>query len=521
MLATNIQKYIRGNILFLIMLAAITLLFIYSIYWLLVLYEENRTEYIDSERKLRELRIENIISSFEDLSFCIFEQLQSSEKVLEILKQASSADYAKQEILRRQLYDHLESDNQQIVNLNFHKLHFYLPDGYSFLSFNNPELYGDNLRGERESIKITGEEKMLVHGFEVGRNFYSYRFVYSLYHEKDFTGIVEISVSFNSLLKSLNQRYPMDYALFMISKESIMDSQKEMTQGQNNVFDNFIIDSEDHLYIFLNYCNREMPIFTNLVRQISEKSIPNIDKNIIFSYHLRDEGRDYLLHFIPLKNTDNINIGHFLSFTEDKRLGLKQARRNRELSLFAAIYLSIVGTLFVYNYNKNLFKQMAITDKLTGIYNRQEFHRLAKKEFSRCKRYNQVLCLLMIDIDLFKKINDTYGHATGDDVLQNFAVQIGRELRETDLFARWGGEEFVILMPETNLENALVVAERLRDKVANYVFSNRENKLVKITISTGITVIKQEDIHIDQVISRSDKALYRAKCAGRNRVSKD
>jgi two-component system cell cycle response regulator len=163
--------------------------------------------------------------------------------------------------------------------------------------------------------------------------------------------------------------------------------------------------------------------------------------------------------------------------------------------------------------------EMAITDALTGLHNRRymESHlaTLAEQAASRGKP----LALMMLDIDYFKSINDTYGHDAGDDVLREFAVRIRKSIRGIDLACRYGGEEFVIVMPETDLHVAGMVAERLRRSIAGEPFAvNKGAKRIAVTISIGLSTLETKGEPIADVLKRADKALYRAKNDGRNRV---
>ena len=161
---------------------------------------------------------------------------------------------------------------------------------------------------------------------------------------------------------------------------------------------------------------------------------------------------------------------------------------------------------------------IAYKDPLTMLVNRRKFFELAENEFRRSKRYNLPMSLMMLDIDHFKKVNDTYGHAGGDVVLKTFADICREEVREIDIVARLGGEEFVILLPQTKVEGAFILAERLRKKVeARTVFS--EEKEIRITVSIGIASYnRSKDKSIEVLIRKADEALYLAKASGRNRV---
>ena len=153
----------------------------------------------------------------------------------------------------------------------------------------------------------------------------------------------------------------------------------------------------------------------------------------------------------------------------------------------------------------------AYTDNLTGIANRNKFEEVIAYEFKQVKRYNYPLSLALLDIDHFKAFNDNFGHLIGDEVLVVLAQSIKKYVRETDLFARWGGEEFVILLKNTDIERSMSVLEKFRLLIENIEHDKAEN----ITASFGLTEYKDGDT-LDSILQRADEALYKAKDAGRN-----
>ncbi len=156
---------------------------------------------------------------------------------------------------------------------------------------------------------------------------------------------------------------------------------------------------------------------------------------------------------------------------------------------------------------------LATTDSLTGIINRREFTRILENEIDRAKRYGIPLSLVMYDLDFFKQINDTFGHDVGDDVLQTVVRLVNKHIRGVDVAARWGGEEFMVLMPQSDLAAARSAAEKLRQAIAQHRF----DKASPVTVSFGVTkFVPQDDIH--SLLKRVDDALYQAKMRGRNRV---
>jgi diguanylate cyclase (GGDEF)-like protein/PAS domain S-box-containing protein len=170
--------------------------------------------------------------------------------------------------------------------------------------------------------------------------------------------------------------------------------------------------------------------------------------------------------------------------------------------------------------NAQLFEQayyLSVTDPLTELTNRRHFFDLARLEFDRAHRYTRTLSVMMIDVDHFKNINDTFGHAVGDLTLHEIATRIKKTVRTIDIVARFGGEEFIVLMPETSLEEACQVAERVRDAVSNLPIE-QETGTVLTALSLGVAEMSETSANIDQLIQCADRALYEAKAAGRNRV---
>ncbi|MBU1863065.1 MAG: diguanylate cyclase [Candidatus Omnitrophica bacterium] len=169
--------------------------------------------------------------------------------------------------------------------------------------------------------------------------------------------------------------------------------------------------------------------------------------------------------------------------------------------------------------SKRQIATAALTDTLTGLYNRRFLIQRLKEEISRAKRKNRSLACAMIDIDFFKKINDTYGHDIGDYVLKELAEVVVTNVRGYDIIVRFGGEEFIALFPETNSAEALQVCKRICTKVETHEFKKGEEK-ISVTVSIGVFCSVETEVFDDEerYIKCADEALYKAKAAGRNRV---
>jgi len=207
---------------------------------------------------------------------------------------------------------------------------------------------------------------------------------------------------------------------------------------------------------------------------------------------------------------------------------IEQLRRLERMqnSMLTMVFLTLAleaGIIFnpmvrrIVRYTSDLLK-LASTDPLTGLLNRRSFLDSAFAEVKRARRDGAPSCLISIDADHFKRINDTQGHQAGDQVLKAMAATLAARSRKNDVLARIGGEEFAILLPEMTLEHALQMAERLRGDIAR-LRTPTESGFVSFTISIGVTQVRDDEVELTPALNRADKALYAAKSAGRDQVA--
>jgi len=225
---------------------------------------------------------------------------------------------------------------------------------------------------------------------------------------------------------------------------------------------------------------------------------------------LRDEGIVFLA-IIPLVSNYHATGLLFLASSS-----------SRELDFDFAALLSLVGNHVSHIIEKiKLFqetKRLSITDGLTGLYNSRYFYKHLDIEIARTKRYGSSFSLILLDIDNFKRLNDTYGHQTGDDVLQDLARTLTSHSRETDVVVRYGGEEFIIILPNTAEEEATALAGRILHAVQETKIKISPSENVSITLSGGIATFPQNAASARVLLNAADRALYAAKNAGRNTV---
>jgi diguanylate cyclase (GGDEF)-like protein len=200
-----------------------------------------------------------------------------------------------------------------------------------------------------------------------------------------------------------------------------------------------------------------------------------------------------------------------------------ESRNERWEYVYSIAVFVVLSLIIPFFYGRRLIIQqegllaqisrMAAEDALTGLFNRRKINELIQHEIERSERYNKGFSVIIIDIDYFKRVNDRHGHLAGDELLKMFTEILTHTIRHTDEVGRWGGEEFVVLCPETSLEGAVALANKIRQKIDHTTFNNYG----KQTASFGIACYRQGDT-MDSMISHADEALYVAKNAGRDRV---
>ncbi len=209
-------------------------------------------------------------------------------------------------------------------------------------------------------------------------------------------------------------------------------------------------------------------------------------------------------------------IGAYGGYLEGNLFAANTYNTLLNASQTATTLLTLIGFVLLASERvREEFEKLAAHDSLTGALTRRAWSKAAQSELERCHRHGRVLSLISMDLDHFKRINDTQGHLAGDQALVDFTRLVGRHLRRHDQFGRMGGEEFVMLLPETPLQEAQTVAERVRLSVQNRVGTT------PFTVSIGLTTLAADDATVQHLLARADAALYQAKAKGRNRIEVD
>lgn len=324
---------------------------------------------------------------------------------------------------------------------------------------------------------------------------------------------VQVSLKLQNILLSEQSKINVEFHDSMKNIAKIIETQYELNYIVpliGEMLDRFI---SDHLiYIFLKQDGEYKLVWPKACN----------DERIYEALKEVSSDMDYLL-------TNNDKIGAFPLISEGEIIGCIVARSTLEsLSKHDISYLEQLTRQSAITINRaNAYSkvlQYATIDALTNLNNRRQFEIRLGQEIASAKRQNTPLCAMMTDIDFFKKVNDTYGHASGDSVLRGVASIIKEQLRESDIPSRYGGEEFAVLLPYTKIEEAAVVGERLRKAVEDADISintdEKNPKQIKVTVSIGLAEFRHEESG-EELFERADRALYESKKNGRNRVCID
>lgn len=640
----RVEKY--KYLLISVLITFITLITIKTIY---IYYDINNFKSYDYNTKKTDLDV--LTGNMKKVANSIFDNIINTPKVIEIFKYAHQSNLDKKSDIRHKLHSLLDDNYKTIRTYGIQQLHFHLPNNESFLRFHKPNKYGDDLTSVRDSVSYVNKYKKPISGFEEGRIFNGYRYVYPLFDKDNkHIGSVEISSSllnFKKVYESTKGKH-----LDFILKKDVVEKKVFSSQLNNYSnyfgFDNFLIQKT------LSQHNKDNPNFNPYIKDkvfkkiFSEKSltekIDNLDEinvlilenykilNVIFIPLLNDFNKEKVGYTIFFNNskyfeeyfrseiinifiilTLSILIGLVYQFYKNHSLlKMKINEQNKKLlkaqriskmgfweldlannqlywsdeiykifeidpSKFEASYegflnvihpedrdkvneaysnslvskqdysiehrllmpdgrikwvreecssefdnannplvsVGVVIDITTLHITKEKLVEQTYIDDLTKLNNRKSYNENIKQLLSQYNRYKTPFSIIMYDIDDFKQVNDTYGHATGDKVLIDMSELIKSHLRDSDYIFRIGGEEFIILLTETQLDKAKSVSEKIRYSVENNL-KTIENQI--ITISIGLTEVKEND-NEDTIFMRVDDLLYKSKESGKNRVS--
>ena len=454
----------------------------------------------------------------------LYQSTIEQNRVAEIMSEASGATLQKKALLRDELKKLLAFKYNIAKQQGIVQYQFVLPNNESFLRMLNPSDFGDNIADTRYDFVYTNRTKQPISGFVQSKTEHGFSNIFPLFDKNgQYAGAVEISFSSDNIQWYLNNisRIHTHFLIYknIFNTETFKRKEIPTVYAQSAENPNFtIIMDREHTQ---EKCIDEDKIKLEPVR---EEIITKMSQESMFTLYVNFQSHVEVVSFLPVKDIENNTTAWLVSYEISPyiELTLQSSLIIRMVLFFASIVL--IYLIFKQIQSKELIeqnkkeKQAAIEEKayfdnLTKVYNRNKFDEFLDQEIIRVKRYKNPLSIAILDIDKFKNFNDTYGHLVGDEILIMIAQNINSNVRASDTFARWGGEEFVILFRETDAQSAKIIVQKLKEKIQELQHPTAGG----VTASFGITEYL-EDESIETLFKRCDKALYLAKENGRNRV---
>ncbi len=508
--------------------AAFLLLFFLASFYLISLFHHQREEnYLKQVTEQQRVQLQSIIYSLEKTADIVFEILFDNNDTAEIFFLAGKVSGEKRDGLRQVLHERFASRYGDLQEYGIEFLHFHLPEAVSFLRFQSPSTYGDSLHGLRHSIDLVNTNRLPVHGFEEGHVSHGFRNVYPLFYWHEFVGTMEISYSFSVVRELAVRLFPAIHTLIIhedvISRMASEQEQKRYISCRVSPLyreDRRVAERIQQELPALGIIS--LPELKTLNDELRSSVAERMAGGEAFSLarFVTEGGKMLLISFLPVRNVEGKDVGYFVSYREDLTLkGYSRRYRQVQFVIFC-LALSALTVVFFYarqTQRRKKYQALATVDGLTGLANRFHFDLILEQAIRQVNRNNGMFSLILFDIDDFKKVNDSYGHDGGDKVLIHISSLIRASVREQDLVARWGGEEFAVLLPDTGAEDARIVSEKLRLAV-------QENRIwfggseIQVTSSFGVAQFKKEMGGAEPLFRKVDQALYRAKESGKNCV---
>lgn len=406
------------------------------------------------------------------------------------------------------------------IKRDFNVTHFYFTgtDRVNLLRVHAPLRYGDVI--DRITLKQAENSGSTVHGVELGPlGTFTLRVVAPWFDEQthELIGYVELGMEVDHVISKLKEFFGVD--VFTVIKKEYLDQKKWQdgmrTLGRTPHWDRYpkVVESGQSIYA--------IPSF--LTEHLTDEAFFNGSSVASFTH----KDFSYRVTVLPLHDAGGRSVASMLLLT-DVSLDELVARDTVFAGTLAAFAAG--GILFVFFYwlvgqigrriekDELELKELAIRDGLTGLYNHRTFYTMMEDELARSHRYKYTFSLLMIDIDHFKQVNDTYGHRSGDAILRELSKRLLRRVRSIDRVCRYGGEEITVILLEADVSTAKAVAEELRVLVEKDPFESDTGEPINITISVGVSCYPVHAADVPVLVAGADEALYQAKKGGRNRV---
>jgi len=478
---------------------------------------ENDIQKLDTQYRLTLSYFHNDIASIK-----IF--INNNTKAMELLSKVDNSTLEEKSVLRKELYKLLTPLYKRVSTRGILQFHFVSKENISFLRMHKPDKFGDDLTDVRYSFMYVNKKLKAIKGFERGKTTHAFRYAYPIIYKDKHLGAVEISLTSDFIQYNLSKLSKI-HTHFLVKKNII-----DMESWDSKYLKSKYIQSMEHddfMYTITEGYNKKVEEENSYkVKPFKGIIAKNMALKKQFSIYRIENNVAKVISFLPIQNIkDKKIVAYLVSHTNNHHIYDIYIHYIYVMIVFF-IFFTLLAIFLYMNLKRKEelqiahieLKELANRDSMTNLFNRRYFYDIAKELISLIKRDKKDMALLMIDIDKFKDINDTYGHNTGDTFIKLLASLMMEHTRNSDVVARIGGEEFVILLPDTSKDGAFKIANKIRIITEQQTVTEK-NKKIKFTISIGVGEfdILHED-KIEDVLKRADEALYKAKNSGRNKV---
>lgn len=502
--------------IFVVALAGYALIFTY-------IYEDQKKrkdEILSHQMDNLRVHYELTEKNFQNIADVTVGMIENSDEILTLLTKFLTASPQEAVKLRIKLQKALFVYYKALQSKGVLQLHFLNPKNVTTFRMHKPSKFGDDLTDFKYSFKHTNETRKPMSGLEKGKTEASYRDVRPLYNKEGlYLGIVDVGFAPEIIQKNLQSLSHIHSHFIM--KKSIFD---ERAWHRNDNKNDYVpsVESDQYVEFYLHSKLYDDTLVKRLINSNREAIKNSMSKEIEFSLDANIDNQALIATFLPLKNMKNEQIAYLVSYTQSNSLYKMQ----QDFFIINAILIAIITLISllyyknkrhnqVLNGERDKYYKLSLYDTLTSLPNRTLLFNRAKEAIVKAKRNHTQFALMFLDLDNFKRINDSYGHEEGDRVLLHIASKIEGLLKDECTLARFGGDEFIVILEDLEgTEDILNISERIIHQLQEPIEINSTKNYLGASI--GISLYPDDATDINDLIKYADTAMYKAKQFGRN-----
>lgn len=490
----------------------IVIAYIASLLAVLQIHHFQINQHMDAKSQRVEATFRHSLMKHETLAQFVYLRALNQQETINILADAPTVSESERVALRNDLKQLFLPVFDLFIAFDVTNIRFRLPNNDVFLSMQSDDDLSRIVESRDKYALQQPSSSHLIQGFNFTNGEINYQFVLPFFKDDNFVGAMEIVLPIDKLFADMGFLLSTTQLALVLKDDVSGIGQNEadfarfscaLSTNENLYFHNVVATTSTSALL-------SQSLFqSNACAQI----VKTPDKLTGFAFIYNAPNARQLVNFYVIKDINQENIGYIFSATQSETLNAIYDE-SLQLTLVATLVMLVLIFLFIAIQRQRKFiARHALFDPLTGIYNRAIFADFAQKFVVRQERDKSSISVAVIDVDYFKSINDTYGHQVGDKVLIEVVNIISSLIRKADLFARFGGDEFVIMFPDTDI----IVAKSILERVSQHVNQSKFTKVESVSLSIGVHE-KHVNETLEEAINNADKALYEAKNQGKNRI---